>query len=355
MVDEACDWSGVFIVLRGRSGWGGLPPTTLTFWLPLRQDGQMEDIQYLYNDGIPFGPDCAHTHRRARTHTRTTRICQRALPADEPGHFSFPWLREIHFFLMEHRHISPKLWRDNSFPILYLSLEYLRLLPGAGWQQGQRLPYAPPFHFFNNTLLDKTSCNPSLCLTCPLYPPIRLPLCVSCPAGLTVSVFVCSSCIPVPVLFLRRNPRTSPEPVQPWAAAVSEIGGDCDLTVFVKLGVPVSSWSEIFPCRCHPVISWLYLARGRLHCFSFDTKFRPLAHAFHLSTVSTLCTPRPEHFCGQLGKISWRVVMATFVCILCQRPQEAGQTFMCINVCECVLVKAWLCACEQGLCPDLLA
>lgn len=54
---EGFDWG------RG----GGLPRTPLTFWLPLRQDGQIEDIRYLYNDGIPFGPDCAHTQTRTCT------------------------------------------------------------------------------------------------------------------------------------------------------------------------------------------------------------------------------------------------------------------------------------------------
>lgn len=73
--------------------------------------------------GFPLD-QIVHTHTDAHmhTHTQTTRTCQRALPADELGHFSFPWLRGIRFVLMEHRHILPKLWRDNSFPILYLSL-----------------------------------------------------------------------------------------------------------------------------------------------------------------------------------------------------------------------------------------
>lgn len=40
------------------------PPPTIRFWLSLRRNGQMEDIQYLYNDGIPFGQEELHT----RTH-----------------------------------------------------------------------------------------------------------------------------------------------------------------------------------------------------------------------------------------------------------------------------------------------
>lgn len=117
---------------------------------------------------------------------------------------------------------------------------------------------------------------------------------------------------------------------------------------------PFCFWSEIFPCLSHPVISWLYLVRGGFTAF-FWLQVQTPGSYFLPVTVSTLCTARPEHFCGQLGKISWRVVMTTFVCVLCQRPEEAGQTFMCINVCECVLVKACLCACKQGLCRGLSA
>lgn len=39
--------------------------------------------------------------------------CQRALPADEPGPFSLPWLRGIQRAVIEPSHIQPKLWRIN--------------------------------------------------------------------------------------------------------------------------------------------------------------------------------------------------------------------------------------------------
>lgn len=85
--------------------------------------------------------DSLWTRLYTHTHTQPSRTCQRALPADELGHFSFAWLQGIQCVVMEHSHIRPKLWRDNYFPILYLSLQYLRLLPGAGWEEGQRLPH----------------------------------------------------------------------------------------------------------------------------------------------------------------------------------------------------------------------
>lgn len=145
-------------------------------------------------------------------------------------------------------------------------------------------------------------------------------------------MFACSSCIPVPLLFLKRIPCTPPEPVQPEVAEVTKLEGDCGLTLFAKLGEPVGFWSDRFPCLCHPVISCLYSARGGFTAFF---SFRPSA----------------SYFLPVAGKISWRVVMTTFVCILCQRPEEIGQTFTCINVFECALVKACLRACEHRLRP----
>lgn len=50
---------------------------------------------------------------RAIPHTDTMQTCQRALPADEPGHFSLPWLRGIQRVVMEPSHIQPQLWRIN--------------------------------------------------------------------------------------------------------------------------------------------------------------------------------------------------------------------------------------------------
>lgn len=88
-VTVACDWSGVFIFWAKSH-----PPPTFRLWLSPWQDGQMEDIQYLYNDGIPFGQEELHTHTH-NTHRQITHTCQRALPADELGHFSFSWLRGL--------------------------------------------------------------------------------------------------------------------------------------------------------------------------------------------------------------------------------------------------------------------
>ncbi len=47
----------VFLFIEQR-----LSTSYLQIWLSPRQNGQMEDIQYLYNDGIPFGQEELHIH-----------------------------------------------------------------------------------------------------------------------------------------------------------------------------------------------------------------------------------------------------------------------------------------------------
>lgn len=74
----------------------------------------MEDIQYLCNDGIPFGQEGLHTHTHTLMLIQSAHTCQSSLPADELGHFSILWLRGIKCVVMEHGHIEPKLWMDKS-------------------------------------------------------------------------------------------------------------------------------------------------------------------------------------------------------------------------------------------------
>lgn len=94
---------------------------TFRLRISLRQSGQMDNLQYLYCDGIPFGRQELHPHPYIfiylyTTHTcaQTTHKCLRALPADELGHFSLPCLRGIKCVIMELSHNEPKLWIDKS-------------------------------------------------------------------------------------------------------------------------------------------------------------------------------------------------------------------------------------------------
>lgn len=78
----------------------------------------------LTGDGIPLRLEKLRPHSQENTHS-----CQRALPADEPGHFSLPHLRGIRRAEMELSCNEPTLWIDKS--CLQSAVEGITVLFGS--------------------------------------------------------------------------------------------------------------------------------------------------------------------------------------------------------------------------------
>lgn len=116
----------------------------------------MDNLQYLYCDGIPFGRQELHPHPYIfiylyTTHTcaQTTHKCLRALPADELGHFSLPCLRGIKCVIMELSHNEPKLWIDKSQLQSTVQTDYTGCRTGL--VEGPITLFHSPFFHYNTS------------------------------------------------------------------------------------------------------------------------------------------------------------------------------------------------------------
>lgn len=296
------------VLLCNRSTWlircfyllsKSFPPPTFRFWLsPRGQMAKWKTFNTFTMTGFPLDKrNCTHTH----THTQTTHTCQRALPADELGHFSLPWLRGIKCVVMEHSHIEPKQWRDKSWlgcrtepveghtysslSLLCLSLEYLRLSWGKMRERSEAAACS-------QRLLLSLLCFCFLYYVClPTSSPVYSHFLSNLSAftlfrlfpreSLSLSSLLKCACVGVSLLYT--CPLTSPELQSPrgrydgwWGGVKGRAACLCRIMSICWLYRANDSVS--FPSRDHAtVISWIEsLCEGNIHCMPFYFRFTPL-------------------------------------------------------------------------------